>query len=197
VTKVNSPAKIDVQEAKTHLSRLLARVEAGEEIVIARDGRPIARLVSIHEHAVRVAGSAKGEFSVPDDFDAPLPEEILAGLSVNVLLDTHPFLWWITDSARLSASARRILSASANPLFWRAASAWEVGIKHAFGRLRLPRAPGDYLPRHLELNAVARHPSRSARVSSRCPSAPSRRPFDRMLVAQAQIEDLVVLRRIL
>ena len=79
VTKVNPPTKINVQEAKTHLSRLLARVEAGEEIVIARDGRPIARLVSIHEHAVRAAGSAKGEFSVPDDFDAPLPEEILAG----------------------------------------------------------------------------------------------------------------------
>jgi len=71
------PTKVNVQEAKTHLSRLLARVEAGDEIVIARGGRPIARLVSIQERPVRTPGAARGEFSVPDDFDAPLPDEIL------------------------------------------------------------------------------------------------------------------------
>lgn len=72
------PTKVNVQEAKTHLSRLLARVEAGDEIVIARDGRPIARLVSIQAQPLRTPGSARGEFSVPDDFDAPLPDEIMA-----------------------------------------------------------------------------------------------------------------------
>jgi prevent-host-death family protein len=72
------PTKVNVQEAKTHLSRLLARVEAGDEIVIARGGRPIARLVSIQERPVRTPGAARGEFSVPDDFDAPLPDEILS-----------------------------------------------------------------------------------------------------------------------
>ena len=72
------PMKVNVQEAKTHLSRLLARVEAGDEIVIARDGRPIARLVSIQKQPMRTSGSARGEFSVPDDFDAPLPDEIMA-----------------------------------------------------------------------------------------------------------------------
>ena len=113
---------------------------------------------------------------------------------MNVLLDTHAFLWWITDSAHLSASARRILSASANPLFWSAASAWEVGIKHAFGRLPLPRGPGDYLPRHLELNAVARLPIAEAHGYRAAALPPHHAdPFDRMLVAQAQIEDLVVL----
>ncbi|MEZ4272084.1 MAG: type II toxin-antitoxin system Phd/YefM family antitoxin [Myxococcota bacterium] len=70
--------RVNVQEAKTHLSRLLTRVEAGEEIIIARAGRPIARLTSITPHPARIPGSARGEFEVPDDFDDPLPEEILA-----------------------------------------------------------------------------------------------------------------------
>ena len=70
--------KVNVQKAKTHLSRYLARVEAGEEIVIARDGRPIARLVPMSERPVRVPGSARGEFEVPESFDEPLPAEILA-----------------------------------------------------------------------------------------------------------------------
>jgi len=69
--------KVNVQEAKTHLSRLLARVEAGEDIVIARAGRPIARLVPVAEHISRVPGSARGDFEVPDDFDDPLPAVIL------------------------------------------------------------------------------------------------------------------------
>jgi prevent-host-death family protein len=69
---------VNVHQAKTHLSRLLARVEAGEEVVIANAGRPVARLVPIGERpAKRVPGSAAGQFVVPDDFDDPLPEEIL------------------------------------------------------------------------------------------------------------------------
>jgi prevent-host-death family protein len=78
VKRRSEPTKVNVQEAKTHLSRLLARVEAGDEIVIARDGRPIARLVSIQKQPMRTPGSARGEFAVPDDFDAPLPDEIMA-----------------------------------------------------------------------------------------------------------------------
>jgi prevent-host-death family protein len=70
---------VNIHEAKTHLSRLLKRVAAGEDVVIAKAGRPVARLVSIAPLAGdRVLGSAKGKFIVPEDFDAPLPEEILA-----------------------------------------------------------------------------------------------------------------------
>ena len=70
--------QVNVYEAKTHLSRLLARVQSGEEIVIARSGRPIARLVPVEEApADRVPGSAKGQFTVPDDFDAPLSDDLL------------------------------------------------------------------------------------------------------------------------
>jgi len=71
-------ALVNIHEAKTQLSRLLARVEGGEEIVIARAGRPVARLVPIESTAARrEPGSARGLFEVPDDFDAPLPGELL------------------------------------------------------------------------------------------------------------------------
>jgi prevent-host-death family protein len=68
---------VGVHEAKTHLSRLLRRVSAGEEIVIARDGEPIARLVPVRSRDRRVLGQDRGVFEVPEDFDAPLPPEIL------------------------------------------------------------------------------------------------------------------------
>lgn len=65
-----------MQEAKTHLSRLLARVEAGERIAISRAGVPIAELVPVTTVPPRVFGPMA--FSVPEDFDAPLGEEELA-----------------------------------------------------------------------------------------------------------------------
>ena len=69
---------VNIHEAKTHLSKLIARVEAGEEIVIARDGSPVARLVGVCQPAAkRVSGRDRGLFSVPEEFDAPLPEGIL------------------------------------------------------------------------------------------------------------------------
>jgi prevent-host-death family protein len=70
--------QVNVHEAKTHLSKLLARVSAGEEVIIARAGKPIARLVPITERPQkRVPGSAKGKVFISPDFDAPLPESVL------------------------------------------------------------------------------------------------------------------------
>jgi prevent-host-death family protein len=69
---------VNVHEAKTHLSRLLDRVSQGEEIIIAKAGKPVARLVSVKERPERrVPGSALGWIVVGEDFDAPLPEEVL------------------------------------------------------------------------------------------------------------------------
>lgn len=66
---------VNIHEAKTHLSRLLARVEAGEEITIAKAGRPIARLTAIHQRpSDRVPGLGKGQVVIHDDFDDPIPE---------------------------------------------------------------------------------------------------------------------------
>jgi len=70
--------QVDIHEAKTHLSQLLARVEGGEEIIIAKAGKPIARLVPVDKRiARRVPGSAKGKVTISPDFDAPLPEAVL------------------------------------------------------------------------------------------------------------------------
>ena len=66
---------VNVHEAKTHLSRLLERVEQGEEIVIARNNVPIARLVA-HGAPERRAGSLRGRMRIADDFDDPLPAEL-------------------------------------------------------------------------------------------------------------------------
>ncbi len=70
---------VNVHEAKTHLSRLLVRVQNGEEIVIARSGRPVARLSRYEDPPGRVMGRDAGLFGVPDDFDDPLPAEVLRG----------------------------------------------------------------------------------------------------------------------
>jgi prevent-host-death family protein len=70
--------EVNVHEAKTHLSRLLVRVAQGEEIVIARAGKPIARLVPVEPKHRRALGQDKGLFEVPDDFDAPLPDDLQA-----------------------------------------------------------------------------------------------------------------------
>ncbi len=69
--------EVNIHEAKTHLSKLLERVLLGEEVIIAKAGKPVARLVPIKTKGVpRPLGLAKGEFVVPEDFDQPLPPEI-------------------------------------------------------------------------------------------------------------------------
>lgn len=69
---------VGVHEAKTHLSELLEQVVAGEEITITRRGEAVARLVPASRSATRRFGLDRGQLTVPDDFDAPLPEELLA-----------------------------------------------------------------------------------------------------------------------
>jgi prevent-host-death family protein len=73
---MKSDAKtVNVHEAKTHLSRLLARVARGEEIVIAKSGKPVARLLPFVERPkLRVLGLDRGKVWIADDFDAPMPE---------------------------------------------------------------------------------------------------------------------------
>lgn len=70
-------ATVNVHEAKTHLSRLLAQVEAGQEVVIARNGAPVARLVPCRTSGKREFGALKGRLVVPDSFFEPLPESEL------------------------------------------------------------------------------------------------------------------------
>ncbi len=70
--------QVNTHEAKTKLSELLKRVSEGEEIIIARAGRPIARLVSYtHKPEKRIPGSAEGRVTIVDDFNEPLPESAI------------------------------------------------------------------------------------------------------------------------
>ncbi len=69
--------EVGVHEAKTNLSALLRRVGAGETITIKSGGRPVARLMPVRQGGERVFGRDRGVFSLPDDFDAPLPDDVL------------------------------------------------------------------------------------------------------------------------
>jgi prevent-host-death family protein len=69
--------QVNVHEAKTHLSKLLDEAEAGEDIVIARSGKPAVRLVPLGSDQPGIIGILKGQFTVSDDFDDPLPDDLL------------------------------------------------------------------------------------------------------------------------
>jgi prevent-host-death family protein len=72
------PVVVNMHEAKTHLSRLVERVEGGEEIIIGRAGKPVAKLVPFQENrAPRRPGALEGKIWIADDFDDDLPPEVL------------------------------------------------------------------------------------------------------------------------
>jgi prevent-host-death family protein len=68
---------VGIHEAKTRLSELLRRVAAGEEILILNGREPVARLVPARQSRTRRLGQDQGRYVVPDDFDAPLPDDVL------------------------------------------------------------------------------------------------------------------------
>ncbi len=69
---------VNIHQAKTHLSRLLEQALAGDEVVIMKAGKPLVRLTPVAAAPTkRKIGTARGDFAVPDDFDAPLPDRVL------------------------------------------------------------------------------------------------------------------------
>lgn len=113
---------------------------------------------------------------------------------MRALLDTQCWLWMLAAPERLSATARRLVVAGENELLLSAASAWEIAIKHALGKLRLPAPPAEYLPPLLATSGVTPLPvlhGHALRVADLPPH--HRDPFDRLLIAQAQIEGVPIL----
>ncbi len=107
------------------------------------------------------------------------------------LLDTHTFLWWITDDPSLSGNAREIISDGKNELYLSSASGWEIAIKAGLGRLRLNDDPEIFIPDQLRENSILALPvllNHGLHVY-RLPLF-HRDPFDRMLVAQGQMEKM-------
>ena len=70
--------QVNIHEAKTHFSKLVEQASKGEEIIIAKAGKPVAKLVTLEKpKESRKPGSGKGQVTMCDDFDAPLPEDVL------------------------------------------------------------------------------------------------------------------------
>jgi PIN domain nuclease of toxin-antitoxin system len=113
---------------------------------------------------------------------------------MRLLLDTQCWLWMTLSPDRFSPSARTIVEDTANTLYLSAASAWEIAIKHALGKLRLPDPPDVYVPdrmSRLNVQPLAVEHHHALRVATLPPH--HRDPFDRLLVAQCELEDLPIL----
>ena len=112
---------------------------------------------------------------------------------MRLLLDTHAFLWWVTDDDRLSERAGEVIADGANDVYFSAASAWEIAIKAGLGRIRLPDEAWTFTPDQLERNAFQALPVHVAHAVAviTLPDV-HRDPFDRMLVAQAITEGLTI-----
>lgn len=113
---------------------------------------------------------------------------------MRALLDTHAFLWWITNDSRLSPRARQLIGDGQNRLFFSAASGWEIAIKARLGRISFPAEPGTFIPGQLARNAfevLPVHLSHTLQVYG-LPDH-HRDPFDRLLIAQSKLEDLPLL----
>ena len=184
---------VSLYEAKTNLSRLVDRAAAGEEIVISKSGRPRARLVPLEDTRSlrcpareRASGGCGGS-------TRPCRRTSSEGLRrrpVNLLLDTHVLIWW-DEGRRLTPAARRAIE-MADAVYVSAASAWEIAIKTGLGLLRpsrsIEQAAGE--SGFVELPIGFRH---AERVRTLPPH--HRDPFDRMLVAQAAVEELTLVTR--
>ena len=113
---------------------------------------------------------------------------------MKILLDTQCWLWMSLSPERFSSSARKLVEDRQHALYLSAASAWEISIKHALGKLRLPEPPVSYVPARTTALGVIPLPI-GQHHALHVASLPlhHRDPFDRMLVAQAQIEELPIL----
>ena len=112
---------------------------------------------------------------------------------MNVLVDTCTFLWMADDAPELSEQARAVVTKPDNDVYLSAASAWEIAIKHALGKLLLPEPPRQFIPSQRTLLALTPLPIEEADVLAldRLPTL-HRDPFDRVLVCQALTHGLVI-----
>ncbi len=113
---------------------------------------------------------------------------------MQILLDTHTFLWWIEDAPQLSELARATIGDGANELFFSAASGWEIAIKAQIGKLRVPDNLEQFIANELHRNNFGVLPIQLSHTLH-IHSLPllHRDPFDRILVAQSVAEKMPIL----
>lgn len=113
---------------------------------------------------------------------------------MRLLLDTEAWLWMQTAPSRLGEEGQALVREAGNELFLSAASAWEIAVKHALGRLPLPEPPERYVPDRMRRSGVEGLVVRHAHALGVASLPPHHRdPFDRLLVVQASTEGLVLL----
>lgn len=112
---------------------------------------------------------------------------------MNILLDTHIFLWFISGDSRLSVNVRDAIRAPDNEIYLSVVSVWESIVKHQLGKLPLPAPPETYLAKQRNLHQIASLALDEASVAQLTKLPPLHRdPFDRMLICQAVQNDLVI-----
>ncbi len=112
---------------------------------------------------------------------------------MQLLLDTHAFLWWVADHPNLSSQARQAIADPGNECFVSLASCWEIAIKSSLGKLQLGRPLDRFIPEQLRLNQFQLLGVELAHVL-RVNELPwhHRDPFDRLLIAQCQVESMTL-----
>ena len=116
---------------------------------------------------------------------------------MEILLDTHTFLWYVTGNSQLSLNAKSYIDNRENTRYVSVATLWEIAIKYSIGKLTLREPYEIIIPRLLQVNELARlplsieHLSQVANLSF--PDQKHKDPFDRLIVAQSKIEDIPIL----
>ena len=111
---------------------------------------------------------------------------------MNILLDTHTFLWFVDDNPRLSEPARVLIESGESQPFLSAASLWEIAIKISLGKLSLNQKYETFIPRHLALNGIGLlNISLEHTVGVATLPFHHRDPFDRLLAVQSKIENMI------
>ena len=190
---------VNIHEAKTHLSKLVEGAVNGEPFVIAKAGRPLVRVEALtmpgrdEVKAARFPARRVRDARRLRSHGAGGDRDPVRHRLMKCLLDTHLLIWAASDPARLSSTARERIEDIDNDLYFSVASLWEIVIKNALGRadfrvdasrLRRGLSDNDYVELGVEGNhvlAVASLP------------ALHRDPFDRVLIAQAKVEGLMLL----
>ncbi len=113
---------------------------------------------------------------------------------MKLLIDTQVWLWWFGDDERLNRTAKQWIASGDNVVYFSAASSWEIAIKSSLGKLKLPESAERYVPMRLADQGMLGLPVAHVHAL-RVEALPHhhRDPFDRLIVAQAQIEGLAVL----
>jgi PIN domain nuclease of toxin-antitoxin system len=113
---------------------------------------------------------------------------------MKALLDTHTFLWWNLNDPQLSEIARSIIADGQNEIYLSAVSSWEIAIKYAKGRLKLPETPDEYVAKRLTLHRFIPLPIQLSHTLEvyKLPEI-HQDPFDRLLIVQSEMEDMTLL----